>query len=117
LLVDLANNKNGLKQAGETAQAFVQQNYHYRVVVAPLLEWASAPCRAPDADLEKVALNAAPNLALERHVESLISQIEQKNTHITELEKWAHELDASLQGQNASKLHQLRANIRQKFKL
>ncbi len=117
LLVDLSNNKSKLKQAGEIGQTFVQQKYHYRVVSAPLLAWASAPCRAPDADLAKPALNDAPNFALERQVESLISQIEQKNAHITELEKWAHELDASLQQQNTSKLHQIRTSIRQRFKL
>ena len=63
---------------------------------------AAKPERAPDAGQLKLPLAGAADTGLQKQLASLTSQVEQKNIQIAELEKWAHEMEASLNNKNGS---------------
>ncbi len=110
LLIDLANDPSRVKQAAEQGQNLVLEKYHYKVACAPLVEWVASPKRAPDAALVKPLRAGLVDTELQKQFASLTSQIAQKNSHIAELEKWAQELQATLNNKNNSSLTR---NIRQ----
>ncbi len=97
LLTDLFNQRDKLNAAKDRARAYVTEHFAYNIACRPLLDWAVAPYRAPDAGQPRPDFGGgATDLALERTLVDYRAQIETKNAHIASLEAWATEMEARL---------------------
>lgn len=114
-LVELSQNRLGLHAVSKRASEWVLQNFAYSKVCQPLIEWAAAPQRAPDAGQVLSLDSSSSDLTAEQQLANLISQLDQKNLHLAQVEIWAHELEARLKNYQAagylSKSKQALANV------
>ncbi len=104
LLTGLAADRAGLGRHRQRGSQYVRDRFAYSRACEPLLEWAAAPRRAPDADLPLPVLNEASAPALERLLADHRSQLEAKNLQIKALETWAGEMEARLKARPKGRL-------------
>ncbi len=97
LLTELVQDRHRLFAAAQDAPAYVRERFSYLVACRPLLVWAAAPKRAPDAGHKLPDFfDSYGQVELEKQLVAYRAQLEIKNTHIKEMETWAYSLEDRL---------------------